>query len=378
MGNKSENNFISEVTRPTEGNEKLGAEVTKSPELDKLIHDLSSLDKAIEHDQAVLTEDLKKIDSSLQIEGMRVNIGGLEMTVQELEEYAKENLGLWDAIRGGDYAGTHSKLTFIVPEVAECLLNFDRDLRFDNLKIISPKVAEILSRCKSDLSIGENIVSISDEVAKFFGNYRGRYMLLSVESLSDNAAKYLSQIKADLMLAKVTSLSEKAIQDLAGGRSHRLYISKITSISDASAMCLGSYKGSSLNLSGVSSATDRSIEYLSKYMGDFLFLDGLTELTEKSAKYLSEYRGQLDLRGLKVISDDVANSLSHHKGTLGLYGLTHLSDKAAEFLSGNEGCLVFSNITGISDTAAKFLSQSKGVIDLRGSPDTEAQVARFK
>ena len=336
---KPEENIIEEAKNPAKKIKGMGVDMSPSVELDNLKGGLDSLSNLISHDSPITGKKMEILNDSLQ--GIKINIGGQVMTVEEAEKIPdlKENLKIWREILAGKFKNLGMddlKLTFLIPEVAEALCKYTGDrIDLPHVKTISDEVAEKLSKCKSTLFL-RGLTTLSDESARYFGKYKGGHLIFSrLYELSDKATEYLCEYRGGLQFQGRTIFSDKALG----------YLSK-------------QHQSNSMHLYGVTSLSDEGAKNLAEHEGEILDLPGLATITDTAAELLSKRRGRLWLNGLTSLTDQVAERLSHHIGKdLCLDGLTSISDVAAEHLSKHRGDLSFTKLTTFSDKAAKFLSQ---------------------
>lgn len=356
---KRTENLIQETKRPSEHKEQTeGVEVISSSGSKKILEKLSTLDKTINHDEAIYLKDIDDIENALQSKDVRVVIGDLELSVIDLERLGEENPEFLEGVRQNKVK-SEGKLSFMTPEIAKYLSKNGKHLSFNNLKELPEDIAEILSENKDPDSymFFKNISVISDKTAECLRRYKGIY--LSLDGLK--------------------SLSESAAESLSKRPGYSLGLNGLRKISDEAAESLSKCKIKSLSLNGLIELSDKAAEYIGNYEGTHLELNGLTDLSDSVAEDLSKSKAYLDLRGIKTISDSVAAHFANFRGEqLGFHNLTTLSDKAAEYLSKYEGYLHLDKVVGISERVAEHLSQHKGGIDFQYAKQTEEQVAKYK
>jgi hypothetical protein len=249
-------------------------------------------------------------------------------------------------------------VTELTIEQATELAGRHGDLDLDHIRVLSPQVAELITRSSGTLELN------------------------GLTSLSPEAAAALSQPDAFLELDGLTELPlDTALALITPTSPRALSLRGITAINDEVADRLGQHVGY-LGLSGLELITDRQIELLAAHRG-YLELSGLEKLSERAAKALGQHKGLLGLNGLKMlppevavalakhdqfmrldglqtISDEVATALSQHTAPLGLHGITTLSDAAAESLARHEGTLYLMGLVTLSDKAATLLRTNAG------------------
>ena len=260
------------------------------------------------------------------------------------------------SLRAAD--ATSSSVTELTVEQAAELSAWHGDLELDHLRVLSPPVAELLTRSSGTVELN-GLTSLSPETAAALSQPDA---FLELDGLAE--------LPLDTALALITPTSPRALS-LRG----------LKAINDEVADRMGQH-GGYLGLSGLELITDRQIELLAVHRG-YLDLSGLKQLSERSAKALGQHKGLLGLNGLKTlspeiavalaehdqfmrmdglmtVSDEVASALGQHKGPLGLHGITTLTDTAAESLARHEGTLYLMGLETLSDKAAASLRANAG------------------
>ena len=250
-------------------------------------------------------------------------------------------------------------VTELTIEQAVKLAGTQGDLELSQLRVLSPQVADLLTRCTGAISLN------------------------GLTSLSPEAAASLSQPDAVIELDGLTELPlDTAIALITPTSPRALSLRGLVAVSDEIAELMGHHVGY-LRLLGLSDVTDRQIELLAVHRG-FLGLSGMTQLSARAAVALGKHNGMLGLRGLQsvtpevaaalashsqflrmdglqTISDGVATALAQHKGPLGLHGITTLSDTSAESLARHEGTLYLMGLETLSDKAAAALRANANI-----------------
>lgn len=354
--NFSNDNILEDVKDSSNKNKREGVEVTSTLGSERVTKKLGALNKVINHDEGILSQDIDELEHALQDKDTRVRIGELEISVGDMEGLGRECPEFLEGVKQNIVKG-EDKFTFMTPDIARYIAKHGKELRFENLTELSEEIAEILSRNEDLRSfMSFYLTSISDKTAEYLGRYKGVYLSLN----------------------NIKKLTDRAIESLSAKEGFSLGLNDLTELSDKGAELLSKCKVKSLDLDGLTELSDKVAEYLGSFQGEYLELNGLTHLSDSVAQHLSKSKTYLNLRGIKTISDSVAAHLSNFKGKrLGLHSLTALSEKSAEYLSKVESYIDLDNVTEISDQGCRFLAQKKGGIDFQSSPDTKRRVQRY-
>jgi hypothetical protein len=215
------------------------------------------------------------------------------------------------------------------------------DLELSNLRVLSPQVAELLTRSSGTLELN-GLISLSPESATALSQPDA---FLELDGLSE--------LPLDTALALITPTSPRALS-LRG----------LTAINDDVAERMGQHVGY-LGLSGLELITDRQIELLAAHRG-YLGLSGLKQLSLRAATVLGKHDGMLGLNGLRTLTPEVAAALTPHSQFLRMDGLQTISDEVAAALAQHKGPLGLHGITTLSDTAAEALARHQGMLYLMG------------
>ena len=249
---------------------------------------------------------------------------------------------MWDAcavLRADDIVGP--SVTELTLEQATELAGVHGDLELNHLRVLSPRIAELLS------------------------SGGGAIMLNGLTSLSPESAAVLSQQDAMLELNGLTELPVDTALALITPTSPRvLWLTGLTAISDEVAERMGQHNGY-FRLSGLERITDRQIELLAAHHG-YLGLSGLKQLSTRAATALGQHDGMLGLNGLTALTPEAAAALTAHGQFVRMDSLQTISDEVATALSRHEGPMGLHGITTLSDTAAEALARHKGVVYLMG------------
>ncbi|MFM2197548.1 MAG: hypothetical protein RLZZ505_980 [Verrucomicrobiota bacterium] len=297
---------------------------------------------------------------------------------------------------------------------AKHFIENDKEVSLRCAVSIDDDAAEIVSKYHGPLEL-DSLASISKEVAKSLGSYKGLYYigLNGLKTISPQVAKELSRSSGSLYLNGIKELSPTAAYHLAKHKSS-LYLYGLTKISHKVAICLAKHQGviiDALHIGGLVRLSKITAEALSQSKGNLclralpkisipvakalakhcgtLFLDDLYDMPVEIALAFSEHRSSLVIRHLETLSPAAAKALAMHQGDLTIHcrrcelsdasiqelayhrgkglsfsGLEKLSDRAAASLSKKRGYLNLDGLKSLSDLAAESLSKHKGHLKL--------------
>lgn len=353
---------------------------------------------------------------------------------------------------GGPGCLVFEHLAELSPDVAAGLAMRTDGLYLPMVTAISDEVATILSGCPGYLDLS-GLTVLDDSTAKVLSRHRGRGLALGV--VSEEAAASLASYRGR-ELTIYTKLSDEVAKFFGKFRGDSLYLLGVTTLSKETAKSLGEFKGSTLGLPEVTTLSDEAVKGLVAFSGKELDLSGVTEVTPTGQDLLAEFPGRLgplfpyslgtldskalakrllaeqpngvSLNSLASVADEPAGvliqckvlqlgglrSLSHpglarklveesgsemtysvvpqlvdvspdaatelakiSAGTLDFTSLRELSPDVARELVKYRGRLNFGAVTSLSDAAAAALSEHKGGVSLPGLESlTSPQLAK--
>jgi len=240
MTEKSNENLIKDTTKKPEKESGAELEISPSPELKKLAESISTVQNVIDHNQPIELKQLQQIEEAMK--KITVNIGGEEMTVEELEKIPdlKRNAKIWEKIKAGNF-NIHSWLTYITPEVAEYLFRHKGNLELSGLTSLSDQAAKFFSGHEGNITLN-GLSTISDKVAEYLSNNKGSLGLRGLTHLSDQAAEHLARLNGTLVTLNLTSLSDKAAEHFSRHQGN-IFLSGLLTLSDIAAEHLARHKG---------------------------------------------------------------------------------------------------------------------------------------
>ncbi|MFH1287812.1 MAG: hypothetical protein ABII25_03845 [bacterium] len=139
-----------------------GFEIEKTAELESVVEGISGIKEAVDHDNPVTLEQVKKIEEAMD-ESM-VDVGGEKIPIGELKDIPdlEENVKIWKEIREGNFENV-GKISFLISEIARDVCKHEQEsndpiLILNKLTKLSEGSAKALSKHKDDLQIISKIV----------------------------------------------------------------------------------------------------------------------------------------------------------------------------------------------------------------------------
>lgn len=301
-------------------------------------------------------------------------------------------------------------------EIAEQFIADEDSVDLTEFTKIDEDAAEVLSNCSSDLFL-DNLVEISDGVAKSFARHSGRLVFSEINELSDVAVE-------SLVFGKITAGANLHVGDppeyISIDLPEILSLKALKSLSLERAKIISSLEVCELYLDGLTHLSNQSAEILSQSNAQSIYLEGLTSLSNSARISLSKFNGSLSVPsefmplGARVLTKEIARQLIDDnyqeainakyeyklsgyyvdleiQGTLWLMGVadfTHIEDDAAEVLTRfryNEDddekplfydTLELNGLVELSETAAGHLCGHLMYVELKGLSELNDAAAK--
>lgn len=173
---------------------------------------------------------------------------------------------------------------------AEALAGWNRPISLDNLRSLSPCVAQALGKCRYELRL-PSLVTITDDAA-FWLSGAPMLLLTGLQSVSAKVAGRLKNALLWLDLGGLPGLSGAAARELAKTKAW-LSLRGLNQLSPELAQALAAHEGAGLSLRGVASITTEVAEILAQHRGATLRLSSLRNAPEHIRGILRKHAGKI-------------------------------------------------------------------------------------
>lgn len=173
---------------------------------------------------------------------------------------------------------------------AHAIVECHRPISLDNLKNLSPCVAQALGKCRYELHL-PSLDTITENAACWLS---GAPMLLltRLQSVSAGVAGHLKNARLWLDLGGLPGLSVAAARELAKTKAW-LSLRGLKQLSPELAQALAAHEGAGLSLRGVASITTEVAEILAHHRGATLRLSSLRNAPEHIRGILRKHAGEI-------------------------------------------------------------------------------------
>jgi hypothetical protein len=139
-------------------------------------------------------------------------------------------------------------------------------LFLNGLVYISDEQAKLLAKNEVNLSL-DGLKSLTDDQAKSFSTYKGKYMPRAYQSDETYQRKFGMKAGGVLSLNGVTTLSDEQAKWLGKAKCFELDLNSLTSISDLQAKSFGYFAGAILQINAIKTLTDKQAKALAQFQG---------------------------------------------------------------------------------------------------------------
>lgn len=173
---------------------------------------------------------------------------------------------------------------------AEALVECHRPISLDNLRSLSPCVAQALGKCRYELRL-PSLVTITENAA-FWLSGAPMLLLTGLQSVSARVAGHLKNARLWLDLGGLPGLSVAAARELAKTKAW-LSLRGLKQLPPELAQALAAHEGAGLSLRGVASITTEVAEILAHHRGATLRLSSLRNAPDHIRRILRKHTGEI-------------------------------------------------------------------------------------